>query len=93
MSPLGLVLRLTVLIFATEAAIMIVGGLFIQEHLGHWHSALGLALIDSLLLILVSGVAVYHWIVKPYIAARDDAEHALRVSEERIRGIIDNSPD
>ncbi len=93
MSPIRLILRLAALIFLAESLIMILGTLALEEGPIDWRSALGWALIDGFLLILISSAAIYHWIVKPYVRARDDAEHALRVSEVRMRSIIENSPD
>ncbi len=90
MSPLRLGLRLAALIFVAEALIMIFGALVLEEGPFDWRSAFGLALIDGFLLILISGVAIYHWIVKPYVRARDDAERALRESEERFRQVAEN---
>jgi PAS domain S-box-containing protein len=93
LSPPRLILRLAALIFVAEALIMMFGTLVLEEGPIDWRSAFGLALIDGFLLILISSAAIYRWIVKPYVRARDDAEHALRVSEVRIRSIIENSPD
>jgi PAS domain S-box-containing protein len=90
MSPVRLVLRLAALIFLAEVLIMIFGPLILDGGPIDWSSAFRLAVLDSVLLILISGAAIYHWVVKPYVAARDDAEHALRESEERFRQVAEN---
>ena len=90
MSPLRLVLRLAAVIFLAEALIMFFSAQAIEEGPVDWRSAFGLALVGSFMLILISSAAIYHWVVKPYVAARDTAERALRESEERFRQVAEN---
>ena len=90
MSPLRLVLRLAALIFVAEALIMIFRALVLESGPFDLRSTIGSALVDGSLLVAISSVAIYHWVVKPYVAARDAAERALRESEERFRQVAEN---
>ena len=90
MSPLRLVLRLAALIFVAEALIMIFRALVLESGPFDLRSTIGSALVDGSLLVAISSVAIYHWVVMPYVAARDAAECALRESEERFRQVAEN---
>ena len=93
MSPLRLVLRLAALVFVAGTLIVIFGTLALEDGPFDWRSTFDLAVVAGTLLAVISSTAIYYWVVKPYVAARDDAERALRESEERFRNMIENSPE
>jgi len=91
------ILRLTALVFFAELSIMMLLYVtpteeFLLSHLNNPIGGVSIAILDSALLILLSGPPMYYWVVRPYILARDGAEQALRASEERFRSVFDNSP-
>ena len=84
MTPFSIIYRIAIIIFCTEALIMAgFGVLAINIH------GAAEAIVDALILTVVSGPIIYIWTIKPYITARGEAE-AERVTEKRrCQRIID----
>jgi signal transduction histidine kinase len=86
MSPVGLVLRIAVIIFAVEGLIMlallVVGpALFESDFQAHW----SMAAVDATVLILVCTPIVYLWVIRPYVLARRHAELESRRNEQALQ--------
>jgi signal transduction histidine kinase len=86
MSPTQLVLRIALVVFAVEGAIMLailfVGPtVFFDDVHIHWSTAA----IDAVILILVCSPIIYFWIIRPYVLARRQAEAESRQSEQALK--------
>jgi signal transduction histidine kinase len=86
MSPIGLVLRIAVIVFAVEGLIMlallVVGPtLFPLDFQAHW----SMAAVDATLLIAICTPVVYFWVIRPYILARHRAESESRRHEQALQ--------
>jgi signal transduction histidine kinase len=77
-----IVLRIAAIIFVVEGGIMfalpgLTRALDAMGLLSSW----GLAVTDSIILVLVSSPLIYLWVVRPYVLARNRAEGEFRQSE------------
>jgi len=88
MSQVPLAYRIAMIIFVVEAFIM--GALNVIGV--DFHETTG-TFIDATLLTAVAGPAIYFWIIRPYIEARNIAEKSLRTSEARFRDFTLSSSD
>lgn len=90
-ASLILVVKIALVIFLAEAAIMLLFGTpFAAGALGKvllsWDdSGVALAIADGLCLMLVSAPIIFKWIVAPYLAERTAAELALMENERSLR--------
>lgn len=78
---IAVALRIAVIIFLAEAVIML--GLFPSETLS---ATLSRALIDGILLVLLSTLPIYFLVIRPFIRVGDQ-------SEERVRLLLDSTAE
>ncbi|GAB4538828.1 MAG: hypothetical protein Fur0020_07750 [Thermodesulfovibrionia bacterium] len=85
-------LRLLLIIALTEAVIML---LFTWVHIERHLPPIAIVVIDTLILSITSSIAIYYWVINPMksLEVLKRVEQALRRSEERYRGIVENSPE
>lgn len=85
MSNLVLILRISVIIFVVEIAIMLViSAIPSGFHLYAEQYPLFFPLVDTIILTSVCGPAIYFWAVRPFVLARDRAESLLRQQNRRF---------
>ncbi len=86
MSPVLIILRISVIVFVAEGLIMLVlpalpPAIHAMIDRSYWL----LAAVDSIALVSISSPLAYFWVIRPYVIARTQAESRLRESESRLR--------
>ena len=88
MNTIQLVLRIAIIIFIAEAMIML--GLSLIEPI----TSTGLeVIIDAVTLTLTTSLAIFFWVINPYINERKQVEKELQESEQRFRQVSENSAE